>query len=201
MTLKLHPATLLVVWVGFVIVLQPLAISGLAWAALVALPVPLLLATRRTYLLIRRARWLLFSITMLFALATPGERLPGAIGDVAVTYDGLRLAAEHVLRLILLLASLALLHEHLGTVGMMAGLHWLLAPLAGWRTLRERIVVRLMLVLDNVETSPGGNWRDWLVVDSSGPDSLNLAVDSLHPLDWAILGLLAVLAVTAAWSV
>jgi hypothetical protein len=160
-SLNLHPATVLLVWVAFVVILQPLSAPGLAWAALAALPLPVLLAGNRTYVLIRRARWLLLSIAVLFALATPGERVPGGIGDLGVTYDGLRLAAEHILRLVLLLASLALLHEHLGTTGMMAGLHWLLTPLAGWRTLRERIVVRLMLVLDYVETSPGGNWRDW----------------------------------------
>ncbi len=167
--------------------LQPLATTALAAAAAVLLPLAFLFARRRTLLLLRRARWLLLSIAVLFALATPGQRLPGMAGDLGLTQDGLLLAAEHVLRLILLLASLAVLHERLGTAGMMAGLYWLLAPLSLWRTMRERIVVRLMLVLDHVENAPGGNWRDWLRADVSGPDSLSLSVASMRLADWLVL--------------
>lgn len=182
-----------------VVALQPLPPSGLAWAALVALPAPLMLAATRTYILMRRARWLLLSIAALFVLGTPGERVPGALGDLGITYDGLLLAAEHILRLVLLLASLALLHEHLGTGGMMAGLHWLLAPLANWRALRQRIVVRMMLVLDYVETAPAGNWHHWLSADVPGPDSVELPVASIGAFDWGVLALLAVLVTVLGW--
>ena len=155
------------------------------------MPLSLLLAGRRTRMLIRRTRWLLLSIAVLFVLASPGERLPGAIGEVGITYDGLQLAAEHVLRLLLLLASLALLHEHLGNEGLIAGLHWLLTPLAGWRGARERVIVRLMLVLDYVETEPRGGWRAWLSGDTAGPDRLVLIAGAARAVDWGVLALLA----------
>ncbi len=200
-----HPATVLLSWGAAVIVLQSLSATGLGWAAVVLLPLPLVQARQRTAVLARRARWLLLSIGVMFALATPGERLPGVVGDLGVTYDGLALGAEHLLRLMLLLATLALLHERLGTAGMMSGLHWLLAPLAGWQTLRERIVVRLLLILDYVETAPTGIWQTWLSADLQSPDRIDLVVAPLRAKDWAVLMLLALLglsalAATGGWS-
>lgn len=167
-----------------------MSIAALAWAAVFLLPLCLLSARRRTRQLVRRTRWLLLSIMVLFALATPGQRLSGSLGDLGLTVDGLLLATEHAIRLLLLLATLAVVHERLGTAGFMAGLHWLLAPLAGWRTLRERIVVRLMLVLDYVETAPLGDWRAWLVADMAGPNRLHLAVRRARLADWAMIALL-----------
>lgn len=159
----------------------------LVWIVAVALPLAMTFARRRTLVLLRRTRWLFLSIMVLFALATPGQRLPGSAGDLGITYDGLLLASEHALRLLLLLTSLAVVHERLDTPGMMAGLHWLLAPLARWRTLRERIVVRLMLVLDHVENAPTATWRDWLNRDVEGPDRLSLTVGSFRFVDWVAL--------------
>jgi len=187
----LHPATLLLAWGCLVVLLQMLSVTGLAGAALLLLPLSILQARHRTLMMLRRARWLLLSIAVLFTLATPGERLPGATGELGVTYDGLLMAAEHVLRLTLLLSSLAMLHQHLGNDGLIAGLHWLLAPLAGSRELRERIVVRLMLVLDYVETEPRGGWRGWLSGETSGPERLSLVTGRIGYLDLIVLTLLA----------
>jgi hypothetical protein len=199
----LHPATVLLTWISVVLALQSLSLSGVIWAALLLLPLPLILARRRVARLLRRARWLLLSIAIMFALASPGQHLPGILGDFGVTYDGLELAAEHSLRLILLLVTLALVHEVLGTNGLMAGLHWLLAPLSGWRSMRERMVVRLMLVLDYVEATPVGNWRTWLAPglfeSIKGSDAIDLAVYSAGAIDWAVIGLLATLALLAGW--
>lgn len=200
MSAGIHPAVLLLLWVASVIVVQPLQMPALLWLALGVLPVCAGRAGRRTWLLVRRARWLLVSIAVLFALSTPGERIPGLAGDLGLTVDGMKLAGEHVLRLLLLLASLALLHQHLGTGGLMTGLHWLLAPLAIGRNLRERIVVRLMLVLNYVEGAPASGWREWLNADITEPERLDLAVASARRLDWALLALLIVLTIMAAWG-
>jgi hypothetical protein len=100
------------------------------------------------------------------------------------------MAAEHVLRLTLLLSSLAMLHQRLGNDGLIAGLHWLLGPIAGWRELRERIVVRLILVLDYVETEPRGGWRGWLSGETSGPERLSLVTGRVGYRDWTVLAVL-----------
>ena len=186
---------------AFVAIVQSMSIAALAWAAVFFLPFCLLSAHRRALRLIRRARWLLLSIVVLFALATPGQRLPGAPGDLGLTVDGLLLAAEHAIRLLLLLATLAFVHERLGTAGFMVGLHWLLVPLAGWRTLRERIVVRLMLVLEYVENAPLGDWRAWLVAQMPGPDKLHLAVRPVRLADWVMIMLLGFSIIAMGWLV
>ena len=153
-----HPATLLAGWGLFVLLVQQLPVAGLGALATVVLLMALRRAPARTRSLLRRARWLLLSIVLLFAFSTPGR--PLAAG---VTVEGLELAGEHGLRLVLLLASLAIVHELVGNGGLLAGLHLILAPLASWRRLRERIVTRLLLVLDYVENGPGpGGWRAWL---------------------------------------
>jgi hypothetical protein len=176
-----HPATLLLAWAGFAFVLAGLPLESLAWLLAPAVVLALWAARKRTLTLLRRARWLLLSIGVLFAFSTPGLLVPGPLGSLGITQDGLALAAEHVSRLVLLLTTLALLHERLGTEGFVAGLYWLLAPLSRWRGLRERIVVRLMLVIEFVENDKRGAWRDWLDEKSdAGPQTLPLDVRPAH---------------------
>lgn len=177
--------------------IQSLSLTGVLLSAVLVVGIAGVVAPARTLMLIRRARWLLLSIFVLFVFGTPGERLGGTIGDLGVTRDGLVLAVEHLVRLVLLLAALAAVHEYLGTSGLMAGLYWVLAPLAPFRSLRDRIVVRLMLVIEYVEAPNNQDWRTWLSgKDESGPPSLSLSVRSVTALDWLIM--LALLAFAAA---
>lgn len=176
-----HPATLLLAWAAFAFVLSGLSLEALGWLLAPVAVLALWAARKRTLTLLRRTRWLLLSIAALFAFATPGLLVPGPLGGLGMTQDGLALAAEHVSRLLLLLATLALLHERLGTEGFVAGLYWLLAPLSRFRGLRERIVVRLMLVVEFVENDRRGSWKDWLDEKSDdGPRALPLDVRPAH---------------------
>ena len=110
-----------------------------------------------------------------------------------MTQDGLVLGAEHLMRLLFLMLTLAPLHEHLGTSGFVAGIHWLLAPLAPFCGLRERIVVRLMLVVQLVESgAPNEGWRQWLDVADDGPEAMTMAIRRARWIDW-----LAIAAVVA----
>lgn len=151
-----HPAILLIAWGGLALVLQALPLAGLAAASAFLLPLAAWRARRRAFRLLARARWLFISLALLFAFGTPGQPLGGIPG---ATVDGLQMAGEHCLRLLLLLASLASVHEILGTSGLMKGFYALLWPVLGQK-LRDRTVVRLMLVLDYAETPK--DWRAWL---------------------------------------
>lgn len=195
-----HPATLLLLWAEFVLVLPLLPLAILAVLALLACVPALRYARTRTRVLLRRARWLFLSIALLFAFATPGLTMPGPLGQIGMTQDGLVLAVEHGARLLLLLATLAVLHEHLGTMGIVTGLHWLLGPLGRWHDWRERIVVRLMLVVEFVESgNGGGGWRDWMGESDMGPRSLTLAIRRARWPDWLALALVAASAGALAW--
>ena len=187
MSASCHPAALLVLWAGYAFLLQLSSATGLVIVALVMLPIALYGAGEATRKLLVRIRWLLLTIAVMFAFATPGEMLPGYLGEAGMTWDGMRQGIEHVLRLVLLLAALALLHERLGNDGIVAGLHWLLTPLAHWRDLRQRLVVRLMLVVDHVENATPGSWRGWLMDgDMVGVDLLTLSGRPICVSDWSV---------------
>jgi len=195
----LHPATLLVLWAGCALALPLLSLNAALAMTCVALAASAVLARGRTLVLLRRSRWLLLSIALLFAFATPGLSVPGWPGRIGLTQDGLLLAAEHLARLVILLATLALLHERLQTAGLLTGLHALLG-LARSEALRERVAVRVMLVIEYIEGRDSkAGWRHWLDDDDGGPDRLTLTVRPLGWRDWIAYAAMALAAGAIAW--
>jgi energy-coupling factor transport system permease protein len=191
--MTLHPATLLLGWLAFALALQWLPPPVLLGMALVIFPAALFFARSRCLLLLRRARWLLLSIAVLFSLATPGTALPDPLGSLGLTYEGCMAAGAHVLRLSLLLALLAQLLEYLTIPQLIGGLYLLLAPL-GEGLGRSRIALRLLLVLEYVEQSDRPkHWSDWLKPQLAGSDfpPLELAVPPLATVDFIAMSLIA----------
>ncbi len=123
-----------------------LACVGLALVALIA-------ATGDLRLLVRRSRWLLLTMLVMFGWLTPGTPLPGIPG---ASQEGLLLAADNIARLLIALATLALLLKALNPPELVAGLRSLLALLALPGFSRDRIAVRLALTLHEVEASRNG---------------------------------------------
>lgn len=156
--MKWHPASLLIFWGGFAVWLQCLPWHGLLPVAAASCLLALLQAPERSRRLLWKSRWLLLSLAVLFVFFTPGEFVGGVAGWLGVTFDGLHLAAGHLSLIVAMLTSLAWLHQHLGTAGLLAGLYGLLGCYAG----RDKTIVRLMLVLDFVEKKQEVSWHDWL---------------------------------------
>lgn len=123
-----------------------LGCSGLTLAALVAAPSDL-------HLLLRRSRWLLLTMLVMFGWFTPGTPLPGLPG---ASQEGLLLAADNIARLLIALAALAMLLKALDPPKLVAGMRSLLAPMAMLGFPRDRIAVRLALTLREVEASRNG---------------------------------------------
>lgn len=163
-----HPASLLLAWLSMALALQWLPLIWLLGLTPFILLLTLRHAAHRFLLMLRRARWLLLSILILFALATPGETLPLVPAALGITREGCQLALTHTLRLTLLLALLALLLEHLGIPQLISGLYTLLSPMKN-SPQRSRMALRLMLVLQYIEQARQAprpslrkNWQDWL---------------------------------------
>lgn len=177
----LHPASLLVLWGGFAIALQAVSLPYLIAVASVALLLGALKARDRLWRLLRRSRWLLLSLAVLFLFFTPGEYLIGPLGSFGVSYEGMAQAGGHVSLLLALLASLAIMHEGIGTDGILAGLYGVLRFLG----ISHAAVVRMSLVLDFVEKPPVGGWRGWLAAakDEAG-GSESVVTLRLAPLRW-----------------
>jgi hypothetical protein len=106
------------------------------------------------FLLVRRSRWLLLTMLVLFGWMTPGTPLPGLPG---ATREGLLLAADNLERFLIALAVVALILKVLPPVRLVAGIRSLLAPLALLNLSRDRIAVRLALTMQEVESSRNGN--------------------------------------------
>lgn len=183
--MQLHPSSALIVWLLAVLAVQFIAYTGMGLLVLVIL-LSSANVVRSWVSYLSRARWLLLTLWLILAYNTPGE----AFRDLmwAPTYEGIAEANMQVTRLIVMLACLAWLFARLGREGLVSALWGLLEPLRRWAD-TQRLVVRLSLVLDNLQTPPEkGAWRRMLFGDSqnsSGPTSLHLilprwtAVDTL----------------------
>lgn len=123
-----------------------LATFGLALMALIA-------ARSHILLLLRRSRWLLLTMLVMFGWFTPGTPLsfiPGA------STEGLLLAADNLGRLLIALSIVALILKALSAADLVAGMRLLLAPLVLFKLSRDRFAVRLALTLNEVEASRQG---------------------------------------------
>jgi energy-coupling factor transporter transmembrane protein EcfT len=156
----LHPSIFLLAWLATVLAVQFLGYPGLAIVALaILLSAPGARLPWLTYA--RRARWLLVMLWLILAYNTPGE----AMQDLAwaPTYEGTAEANLQAARLLVMLGSLAWLFNRLGREGLVGALWALLLPLAKLGLDSERLVVRLSLVLENLQLPPKkGAWKKML---------------------------------------
>lgn len=186
----LHPIVRLVVWGAAIVLVQYLSFLGLLLACTVAMAVAVRLAPERLRQLLKRTRWLILALVMLFALATPGVYLLPQLGSLGPTREGLSLGFEHLMRLLFVLSSLAVLLQVTGMDGLVAGLHGLIRPLSFLGLDRGRVALRLLLVLNYVEQAPPDrHWREWLE-DAGGKLPIGevcLRKARFAPLDYAVL--------------
>lgn len=183
----MHPAAALLVCVTAIVVIQFLGWPGLALVSSV-----LLLARRDSlsgwWRLLRRMRWLFLSVWLILAYGVSGE----AVFDVAwmPTHEGVRDATLHVARLGLMLGCLAWLFAVLGNQGLLVALQSLLRPLSRLGLASERLVVRLSLVMRNLQVKlPKGAWRN--ILDGSdgepdGPETLRIEAPAWRLIDYLI---------------
>jgi hypothetical protein len=186
----LHPSCALIVWLAAVLGAQFVGYAGLAILLLgILLLTPASVGRWLAY--VRRARWLLLTLWLILAYNTPGEAWQDWAW--APTDEGIAEASLQAARLLVMLACLAWLFVNVGRDGMVGGLWCLLRPFRTVGLDIERLVVRLSLVLENLQTVPEkGAWRRMLVVDAvraGGPEVLHLEV-----LPWAVRDTLVLVA-------
>lgn len=172
----MHPTAALLVWLAAVLAVQFLGYTGLGLlAAGLLLARPALWRAWLAY--VRRARWLLLSLWLILAYNTPGEAL--ADQAWAPTYEGVAEASLQAVRLVGMLGCLAWLFGLLGRDGLVSALAGLLRPLQGLGLDTMRLVVRLSLVLENLQMAPEkGAWKKMLAGDpafAGGPDVLQVS--------------------------
>lgn len=196
----LHPIVRLILWGVTIVLVQFLPLAALTVATAAALLFGMFFSFHRLAVLLKRTRWLLVSLALLFSLGTPGIFVFPSLGSLGPTQEGLLFGLEHLLRLLFLVATLAILLQSTGVDGLVSGLYAMIRPLSWLGLDRVRIAVRLLLVLQYVEEShPGRHWREWLERDDPSLQPLHLQIMPLQTQDVAVLSGLTFLLLACLW--
>jgi energy-coupling factor transport system permease protein len=193
----LHPASLILIWLAFAFCvpwLQPAELS----AIVLLFSLPLLLRHSAQYLkLLRRSRWLLISLVLVYAFVTPGTAAVAVLGIYSPSREGLLSGGIQALRLISLLATLALLLATTSRERILAGLYFLLRPFNWIGVDIERVAARIWLTLYYAEKAEqsgprrSGEWRERLqaALHGSEPEmvGIELEIGRLSRSDYAAL--------------
>jgi energy-coupling factor transporter transmembrane protein EcfT len=171
-----HPVVRLLVWGATAVMAQFAVGLPLAFLLLGLIGLSATLSLQRFARLLRRTRWLLLALGVMFAWGTPGVVAVPDFADFSPSREGLVLAATHVGRLVAVLASLSLLLKYTPAEDLVSALHRIMSPLERLGIDRCRIAVRLLLVIEYVESGSPRGWRDWLIPDAGGHARTRIAL-------------------------
>lgn len=177
-----HPSVLILLWVCLVISIQSLQTTGLLLAGFPLLVLAYALSGTRLITLLRRTRWIMLSLLLIYAYATPGVAVWASLAQFSPTHEGLTNGLLQLCRLTFTLASLAILLNLLPRQQLISGLYVLTYPLRYVGLSRERLAVRLALTLQYAESviwDTNGNWRT-SIGQMLAPAEVNLHSIELH---------------------
>ncbi|HEX5338442.1 MAG TPA: hypothetical protein VFW53_08395 [Gallionella sp.] len=151
--MRFHPAAQILAWCFLVGILQMLALKALLVAGSSILLVSFALSRMKLVQLLRRTRWIMLSLMLIYAYSTPGQPLSDALGIFGPSREGLLDGVLQLARLLAALAGLAILLDRLHRQQLISGLYVLFAPLQWLGLSRERCAVRLALTLHYAEVA------------------------------------------------
>jgi energy-coupling factor transporter transmembrane protein EcfT len=160
-TWKPHPAMFILSWVLLAIVMQSLHAKELLLLGALLMAVALKLSAGRLHVLLRRTRWIMLSLMLVYGYVTPGEALWTQAGMLSPTQQGLLDGLLQLSRLVFMLAALSVVLNTLSRQQLIGGLYTLMFPLRWFGLSRERVAVRLALTLHYAETSMKEATVDW----------------------------------------
>jgi energy-coupling factor transporter transmembrane protein EcfT len=158
---RFHPAAQILSWCLLVATLQFLTLEILLATAGFVVASALLLSSRKLMQLLRRTRWIMLSLLLVYAYTTPGKPLIEAFGMFSPVREGLSDGVLQLARLLTAIAGLATLLERLYRQELIAGLYTLFLPLRLIGISRERVAVRLALTLQYAEAAMLREARTW----------------------------------------
>lgn len=162
--MRLHPATQILTWCVLVAAMQFLSPAHLLMAGGIVLLSGFALSRHKFVQLVRRTRWIMFSLWLIYAYSTPGRPVYEVLSPFSPSFEGLTDGGLQLMRLLAALAGLAILLDRLHRQQLMAGLYSLFAPLKWLGVSRERLAVRLALTLHYAEVAMlrTQSWQDSL---------------------------------------
>jgi energy-coupling factor transporter transmembrane protein EcfT len=163
MNITPHPVVPILFWVMLTVAMQSLHMTGLMLAGLPLLLLAYTVASARLLTLLRRTRWIMLSLLLIYAYATPGEGVWVQLAEFSPTWEGLRDGLLQLSRLACALAGLSILLRVLSQQQLISGLYTLGYPLRYVGLSRERMAVRLALTMHYAESTmldAAANWRN-----------------------------------------
>ena len=161
--LSFHPAAQILTWVLLVAAVQAQAPVTLLYTTALVVLCAWCWARHKFLQLLRRTRWVMLSLLLIYAYSTPGAPMFEALGLFDPSREGLNEGALQLARLLDALAGLALLLAHMQRQQLIAGLYTLFIPLQWLGFSRARLAVRLALTLHYAELEmlrSRGNWQE-----------------------------------------
>ena len=103
----LHPSTKVILVIVLGIAVQVLQTRALIFLGLTLMLLMIQFRAVVFWRMLRRTRWLLLTLLLVFALTTPGEYLPNWPYEIGPTYEGLYSGAIQAGRLTAMIAGLS----------------------------------------------------------------------------------------------
>lgn len=163
MALMLHPSIKILSVIMLAIAVNAADFLTLLIIAVVLAVLLICYRGRIFWTMLRRIRWILLSLLLIFAFTTPGEYIIQWPWSWAPTYEGLNAGLMQFARLCIMLAGLSLLLATSGRQDMIVGFYLLLKPLRRLGLNAERFAARLWLTLHYVEQAPQHHGRNNLL--------------------------------------
>lgn len=191
-----HPATHILIWMSLSIIVQTLPLALLPGITGVLMFIAFRMHDQRFFALMRRSRWILFSLLLVYLFATPGEALWTLAYAPSPTREGMLDGAMQLCRLVSVLAGLSILLTLLSREHLVSGLYSLCYPARYLGLSRERFAVRLALTLHYAESAMRDTASDWRAAIERALKSvegdaahINVQVQALTRLDVLLLAL------------
>jgi energy-coupling factor transporter transmembrane protein EcfT len=156
-----HPAVLTLLWACLTVIMQSRQVTGLLLAGVPLLVAACTLSSAHFLTLLRRTRWIMLSLLLIYAYATPGEAVWTWPAQFSPTCEGLLDGLLQLCRLSFALAGLTILLSLLTQQQLISGLYTLAYPLRYIGLSRERVAVRLALTLHYAESAMLDTAADW----------------------------------------
>lgn len=163
----MHSGLLIVLWLIGVAALQVLGYEALLLAVGICAVAAFSYAPRRSWRLLKRVRFILIAIAVLFGGFTPGEAVFAGWPRVSPSREGIELAIEHGGRVLAVVFCVAMLMEHLPPARLVGAIHGLLRPFERLGFPADRVAVRILLVLRLVDADVPHSWKAWIKDDSN----------------------------------
>lgn len=156
-----HPAVMLLSWIFLALALQSLHFAGVLCFGIILTAMALKISAMRFYTLLRRTRWVMITLLLIYGYVTPGEALWTQAGGYSPTQQGLADGLLQLCRLVFALAGLSVVLGLLSQQQLISGLYAITYPLRFLGLSRERIAVRLSLTLAYAECAMLDTAADW----------------------------------------